>query len=801
VLGGEESASDRPADNAQKAPHNRAEILSTEQAASGNSAIFTPYVVLRDAAAERPFSKDKPQDTATLHAATDADVAPVSIDTGLASLALVLGLHRIAVDADQLRHDSGLAGFATRDDLLRIAKRTASQTAPAQEGRSATAAGVKARAVKANWEKLSRLPLPAILQAADGRFFVLGSIGADAALIQIPGEAAPSKLTREQLEFLWLAEGATKGEVILVTTRESVAGSSAKFDVSWFIPQLVRYRRLFGEILLVSLGINLLGLAAPLFFQNVVDKVLVNNTLSTLSVLFWGFVAVSIWEVAFTWLRTRLYTETTVKIDVELGAKLFQHLLHLPLSYFESRRVGDTVTRVRELETIREFLTNTGMTVFLEPLFAIVFLVAMYLYAPLLFWVVAATIPLYILVSVLITPSLRARLNEKFERGAANNALLVETVSGVQTLKASAVEPQMQARWERQLAGYVTSGLRVALLANSGQQLVQLINKLSMAALLYLGAKMVISQQLTVGELVAFNMFAGRVAQPVLRLAQLWQDFQQVRISIDRLGDVLNIPTEAGAGSRTALPQLKGAVRFEHVDFKYKADGPNILEDINLEIAPGEMIGICGTSGSGKSTLTKLLQRLYTPLKGRLFIDGVDIAQIDPAWLRRQIGVVLQENILFNRTVRENIALADPILPMQAVMAAAQLAGAHEFILGMAQGYDTQIEERGSNLSGGQRQRVAIARALVTSPRILIFDEATSALDAESEEIIQANLKMMAQGRTVIIIAHRLSAIRGCDRIIAIEKGRIVEEGNHEQLMKSGGRYAQLYTKQMGIRL
>jgi ATP-binding cassette, subfamily B, bacterial HlyB/CyaB len=737
---------------------------------------------------------------APLHPVTSADASPALIDTGLVSLALVLNLHRVAVDVNQLRHEAGLAGFATRDDLLRIAKRIASQTAPAQEGRSATAAGVKARVVEANWDKLSRLPLPAILQAADGRFVVLGSIGADAALVQIPGDAAPVKLSRMQLEQLWLGNDRTKGEVILITTRESVAGLTARFDISWFIPQLVRYRRLFGEILLVSLGINLLGLAAPLFFQNVIDKVLVNNTLSTLSVLFWGFVAVSIWEVAFTWLRTRLYTETTVKIDVELGAKLFRHLLHLPLSYFESRRVGDTVTRVRELETIREFLTNTGMTMFLEPLFAVVFLVAMYLYAPLLFWVVAATIPMYVLVSVLITPSLRARLNEKFERGAANNALLVETVSGMQTLKASAVEPQMQSRWEQQLAGYVTSGLRVALLANSGQQLVQLINKLSMAAILYLGAKMVIAHEMTVGELVAFNMFAGRVSQPVLRLAQLWQDYQQVRISIDRLGDVLNVPTEAGAGSRTTLPQLKGAVRFEHVDFKYQQDGPNVLEDINLEIAPGAMIGICGTSGSGKSTLTKLLQRLYIPLKGRLFIDGVDIAQIDPAWLRRQIGVVLQENILFNRTVRENIALADPVLPLQTVMAAAQLAGAHEFILGLPQGYDTQIEERGSNLSGGQRQRIAIARALVTSPRILIFDEATSALDAESEEIIQANLKMMAQGRTVIIIAHRLSAIRGCDRILAIEKGRIVEQGNHEQLMQSGGRYAQLYAKQMGVR-
>jgi len=595
------------------------------------------------------------------------------------------------------------------------------------------------------------------------------------------------------LEDIW------SGDLLLVTTREGVGGISRAFDVSWFIPQIVRYRRLIGEVLLVTFALNLLGLAAPLFFQNVVDKVLVHNTLSTLTVLAIGFVGVSVWETAFGWLRTRLYSETSQKIDVELGAKLFRHLLRLPMSYFEARRVGDTAMRVRQLETIREFLTNASLTVLVDPLFTIIFLAAMWVYSTKLFLISVLTIPAYIAVAVLITGPLRRRIDEKFERGAANNALLVESIGGIQTIKAASVEPQWQDRWERQLAGYSSASQKVIDLGNWGSQAIQLISKLNMAAILYFGAKAVIAHQLTVGGLIAFNMFAQRVSGPVIRMAQLWQEFQQVRIAIERLGDVLNQPTEPGAGSRVALPAIKGAIAFEGVRFRYALEGPWTLEDIDLDISAGSALGIVGSSGSGKSTLTKLLQRMYTPAAGRVLIDGVDVAQIDPAWLRRQIGVVLQENLLFNRSVRENIALANPAMSLDAVVQAATLAGAHEFIIRLSQGYDTMIEERGANLSGGQRQRLAIARALVGDPRILILDEATSALDAESEEIIQTNLKAMARGRTVIIIAHRLSAIRQCDRIVALEAGRIVEAGTHDELLRLQGRYADLYRRQMGV--
>ncbi len=571
-----------------------------------------------------------------------------------------------------------------------------------------------------------------------------------------------------------------------------------RFDFSWFVPAVVKYRKLLLEVLLVSFVLQFFALITPLFFQVVTDKVLVHRGLSTLDVIAVGLLAVSLFEVTLTALRSYVFAHTTSRIDVELGARLFRHLLSLPLAYFQARRVGDSIARVRELENIRSFLTGNALTLVLDILFSIVFISVMFFYSGWLTLIVVISLPLYGLMSGALIPLFRLRLQEKFNRSAENQAFLVETISGIDTVKAMAVEPQWTRKWDQQLAAYVAAGFRTATLATIANNGVNLIGKLVTLAIMYFGAKLVIDGKLTVGQLIAFNMLAGHVSQPIMRLAQLWTDFQQTGISVQRLGDILNTRTEI-ASAKSSLPPLKGEIVFDDVIFRYRPDGQPVLRDVRLTVRAGEVIGIVGRSGSGKSTLTKLVQRLYVPERGRVLIDGVDLALTDVSSLRRQIGVVLQENVLFNRTIRENIALTDPAASLESVMLAARMAGAHDFITELTEGYDTMVGEHGSTLSGGQRQRIAIARALMSNPRILIFDEATSALDYESERIIQENMRTICHGRTVLIIAHRLSAVREANRIIVMERGQIVEEGSHAELVqRDGGHYAKLYSLQQG---
>lgn len=694
-------------------------------------------------------------------------------DSGLICLSLILGFLQIPTDLAQLRHAVGSASPSS-SDLVRLARRL----------------GARSQVKKVSIDRLAATPLPLIALDQSGEFFVVAGIREGIALIQ-PASGAPEQLSMDQLAQRWT------GETVLLTTRAE-AGVLGKFDVTWFIPALVKYRGLIGEVLAASLVLQIFALATPLIFQVIIDKVLVHKGVTTLNVLAVALISIIAFETLLGGLRAYLFTHTTNRVDVELGAKLYRHLLALPLAYFESRRVGDSVARVRELDTIREFLTSSSVTLIIDLLFTFIFLAVMWFYSTTLLIIVVAAIVLYVLICAILTPPLRRRIDERFRRGAETQAFLVESISGIQTLKAAAVEPQMQRRWETMLAGYVQTGFRAARLNIWGGQAIQFVNKVTTALILFFGAKLAIEGKMTVGELVAFNMLAGRVSDPVLRLAGLWQQFQEARVGLARLGDILNTPIEAEfSPSRSALPNVEGAVCFDDITFRYRAGAREALRRVSLNVRPGEVLGIVGPSGSGKSTLTKLVQRLYVPESGRILVDGVDLALVDPAWLRRQVGVVLQENLLFNRTVRENIALADPSLPAEVVMAAAKMAGAHDFILELPEGYDSLIEERGTNLSGGQRQRIAIARALITNPRILILDEATSALDAESEAVIQANMRAIVTGRTVMIIAHRLSAIRAADRIVTMENGEITEEGNHETLLAAGGRYAQLWRLQM----
>lgn len=701
----------------------------------------------------------------------------VSTDTGLDALLTLLHLQGVAADRDQLRHRFGAANFGAAEII-----------------RCARSLGLKARTYRTQWSRLSDCPLPAIAMLRDGSFMVIAKASADKVLVQSPQAQRPVFMERDELSVIW------DGGLILMTRRAGLSDLGRRFDITWFIGAIGKYRRLFGEVLAASFFLQLFALVSPLFFQVVIDKVLVHRSLSTLDVLVIGLVVVSLFDTLLGILRNYLFSHTTNRIDVELGARLFHHLLALPMAWFQARRVGDSVARVRELENIRNFITSSSLTLLIDLVFTSVFLAVMFAYSPLMTCIVLGSFPFYIAISAVATPLFRRRLEEKFRRGAENQAFLVESVSGIETLKAMAVEPQMQRRWEEQLAGYVSASFGVTSLGNTASQLVQLVSKVVTAAILYVGARLVIGDALTVGELVAFNIFAGRVSAPVLRLAQVWQDFHQARLSIARLGDILNSAAEpAYSAGRAGLPSLKGNVRFEHVAFRYRLDGPEILHDVSFDIPAGQTVGIVGSSGSGKSTFAKLVQRLYVPQGGRVLIDGMDLVMTDPAWLRRQIGIVLQENMLFNRSVRDNIALADPTLPMDRIMEAARLAGAHDFILELPEGYDTVVGERGSTLSGGQRQRIAIARALVTNPRILIFDEATSALDYESERIIHDNMKEIAKGRTVLIIAHRLSTVRGADRIFTLERGRLVEDGTHDALIRNGGRYATLHRLQGGI--
>lgn len=589
-----------------------------------------------------------------------------------------------------------------------------------------------------------------------------------------------------------IVETAWDGQLWLVQS----APKTESFNLRWFLPAVWRYRGLLGEVLLASLVLQVLGLATPMLTQVIIDKVILHESLSTLHVIAIALLGVGIFEALLGIIRLFVFTHTARRLDLNLSSQLFRHLLELPLAYFEARRVGDTVARTQELENIRQFLTGTALTVVIDAVFIIVYLGLMLFYSPKLTLVSLAVIPALAALMIVTTPILRNWLNESFNRHADGQSFLVETVSGIHAIKAHSAQLATRERWEGLFARYVRTNFRASTLSNVDGHVGEFLTNLSELMILWFGAMLVIEHHLTVGQLVAFQMLSGKAIAPLLHLAQLWQNFQQVLLSVDRIGDILNEAPETASDTGLVLSSVRGRISFDKLFFRYQPDLEDVLKGLSFDIEPGMFVGIVGRSGSGKSTLSKLIQRLYQPRSGRVLLDGLDIKGANLVSLRQQIGVVLQDDFLFNGTVFDNITFNNSDISPEQVIEAAKMAAAHDFISELPQGYETLIGERGTGLSGGQRQRLALARVFLSNAPILILDEATSALDSETERQVLQNLQQVRNGRTVLMITHRFAPLKHADRVFVLEKGILLEQGSHQELLHQKGAYWALYQQQ-----
>lgn len=643
------------------------------------------------------------------------------------------------------------------------------------------------RLLVGDWSDLRQLTFPGLMQWGD-RWIVVYAVRGDRLIIADPlsQSQACESIPKAQVAEVWDGQ---LWQVELVQKQE-------KFNLAWFLPAVLRFRTLLGEVLLASFTLQLIGLATPIITQVIIDKVMVNESIPTLDVMAVALLFAAIFEACLGTLRMFIFTHTTNRLDMGLSAQLFRHLMRLPLSYFESRRVGDTVARVQELEEIRQFLTSTALTVILDSIFSVVYLAVMFYYSPKLTGVALAVIPMFAVLTLVSTPILRNWLNETFNRSADSQSFLVETVTGIHSVKAHAAEKASRDRWEGLYARFIRTGFKATTTANISNHIGDFLTSLSALLILWFGAHMVIAQDFTIGQLVAFQMLSARVTGPLLRLVQLWQNLQEVLLAVDRIGDILNVAPEAEPGTGLMLPPLKGEVVFDQVFFRYQEAQEPILRGISFKAEPGMFVGIVGRSGSGKSTLSKLIQRLYTIESGRILIDGFDVKSADLASLRPQIAVVLQDDFLFNGSVLENITLGNPDVSAEQVVEAARNAVAHDFICDLTDGYETNVGERGTSLSGGQRQRIALARMFLSTAPILILDEATSSLDAETEQQVLENIQRVSKDRTVFLIAHRFSPLKKADLILAMEKGVIAERGTHDSLLNQKGLYWSLYQRQ-----
>lgn len=704
------------------------------------------------------------------------------IDTGLSCLSLVLSLLKIPAKTDVIRRSVGQFEPFKAADIIQGAR----------------LCGAQAQAYRIDPARIDKLSMPFIACLNSGEFVVVAGFEEGRILLRDPQNQASTTVSLEEFAQGW------SGDCILIKpdSRASESGKPdfGRFGLNWFVPQLWRYKGAFSNVLVASLLIQVFALITPLFTMLVIDKVLSTSSISTLDVLVLGLAAIAIFDLVIGGLRSHLLGNLTNRVDSKLVASVFQHMLRLPLSFFTARRTGDTVGRMRELEAIRNFYTGPALTAVIDFPFTFVFLLVMFLFSPALTLLVIGAMIALLLLYGLVGGVLREQIRRRSSAQADSQSFLVESVSSVEMFKSLGLEPQMQRQWENTVVASNAMARQTEQLNHGLNQAAGFINKIVIALSLWIGAKAVLAGDMTAGQLIGFNMMISRVLSPAMRIAQLFQHFQQTSVSMQRVAEIFQAQPECDAPDTVRdLPAIRGKVAFENVSFAYGPDSPNILEDISFAVEPGEVIGIVGISGAGKTTLMRLLQRLYVPQKGRVLVDGINIAQVDPSWLRRQIGVVPQDTVLLNRTIRENIAIAAPGMRIEQIEAAARLAGADDFIRALPKAYDTVVGERGTSLSMGQRQRIALARALATNPKLLILDEATSSLDLQAEQRVQNNMRNIVQGRTVFIIAHRLSSLTICNRIIVLKDGRVVESGPLKELLGSGGAFSELYASQLAL--
>ncbi|NDG71876.1 MAG: ATP-binding cassette domain-containing protein [Proteobacteria bacterium] len=671
-----------------------------------------------------------------------------------------------------------LAKFFEKEFPKEAARRVLSNEVPADRkpslhtcGNIASMSGFAAQLVKLPSANLGRVETPALLML-DGMVSVLFQTGAKGVVLADPRTGLQRLSVDDFLSRL-------PAEVELLLLRPLPKEEKGKFGFKWFLPAIRKHKRVLIEVFVASFFIQLLGLANPLLTQVIIDKVLVQNSIDTLNVLGVLFVLIAIATVALTAVR-----------------RIMDHLYKLTLGYFQRRPVGEVSSRLHELENIREFLTGTALTVGLDAIFSVVYMAIMFFYDVKLAIVALLVVPFMTGVTLLGAPILQAQIRRRSEEGAKSQSHLIETLTGVQTLKAGNIEQPSRWEWQKRYAGFVSAGFHAVLTATAMNSATTLLNRLGDLSVLWYGAVLVIKGDLTLGQLIAFRIIAGYVTTPLMRLAQSWQNFQEVALSVERLGDVIDSPQEqkSDEANNIPMPAITGKVEFDSITFAYIPGQQPQLRNVSFEIPAGSFVGVVGKSGSGKSTVLKLIPRLYNPDAGRILVDDYEIAKVELYSLRRQIGTVLQDSLLFNSSVFSNIAIGDPDASPDDIMRAARVAGAHDFIMSLPQGYNTQVGEQGRALSGGQRQRIAIARTVLQRPRLLILDEATSALDSVSENLVCRNLAKEFQGKTVFFVTHRVRSVQHADIIFVFDRGILIERGRHDDLMQLKGHYQSLYT-------